>query len=505
MRELLNTDYKMYCHVEGVNFASTVYDTQDISTIRGSSLLLERIPTVLGLSLAPYKPEQVEFGAAKAVFRLAEGTEEEVHQTIAEALERPPWSHMSIVHGLGASPEAARRAARIMQYQTWTVPDPGEPADLPDALDFTRPGQNEVPSPGEGTATRVLSESTFTRRAEGTRNRPNFMDRDHFRPPYDFNEMLRDPDKVPEMIQNKLAVIATDGIKGGELREAFADDIAFSKAMKKFRSNLANALSDWAELPGAHVLAGKMKVPRFDALLWGGDDIVFVMPAWLAMPFMEVFFRVTESYEFTPEGQNARKLYHRVACIIANAKTPIRQMRALALDAEWQLKNASELQSPSFEKNSQKGAEIATGVFSIDIFESAALPHKKILPYRTAQYGSRYVLGEDMFMSSDITPIIEFCRLVTEEGQVGLTRSLIHGALHDMRQLGATVSSSSGQKAVVDRLSDHLKRVQGHEDTDLEIRAINGRFSKLPRRTSMVMAQVAQLLPYSKFKVGELG
>ena len=489
----------MFCHIEGVNFANTVYDTQDIATIRGSSLLLEKIPGVFSLAFAPYSPQQIEFGGAKAVFRFADGTNrDDVERTIHHVMSKSPWCHMSVVHGLGATPNAARAAARIMQYQTWSVPDPGLPAETPDVLDLTRPGQISIPNPGKESGHRLISESTYARRQNGTRNRPNFLQRDHFRPAFDFEEMLKDPGDVPEMVRNKLAVVAADGIGGGKLRNAFNDDIAFSQAMHDFRESLAEGLNDWAETPIAHLKAGMSKVPRFDTLLWGGDDMLFVMPAWLVMPFLSVFFEVTEAFGFSPEGESTQRLFHRVACIIADRKTPIRQMRALALDAEWELKNGIE------NLNADHSGEepIKRGVFSIDVFESAALPYTGVRAYRHAQYGQNYRVGDDMFLSSDVPKVIAFCQSISQSNPTGFTRTLINGALQDMRHIGAVVSSPSGQKAVNDRLSDHLYRVKG--ETHPDVNSMICEFTDLPRSASMVLAQTAQLASFMTLKTGEM-
>ncbi|MGY3436801.1 hypothetical protein [Marinovum sp. KMM 9879] len=479
----------MYCHIEGVNFDATVFDTQDISTIRGSSLLLEDLHHVFGLGLSPYRPEKVEFGGAKALFRLPNGTDEPaVRQTISEVMAKAPWCHMSVVYGFGDTPETALRAARIMQYQSWSVPDPGDAGERPCALDLKRPAQVEIANPSGGK--RLVSHSVAARRQQGTRARPDFLNRDGFRTPYDFDEMLGNPTGVPEMIQGKMAVIYADGIGGSTLRGAYNDKTAFSDAMKDMRQTLAEALNDWAETPGVHREAGTWIVPRFDTLLWGGDDMTFVMPAWLALPFLHIFFDVTEHYMFRPQGGTGRKLHHRAACIIANKKTPIRQMRALAQNAEVQVKSALEARQIE-----------GSGAFTIDVFESAALPHAEILPYRIEQYGSGYSVGQDVFVASDVERIEYFCAELTDDDADGLTRTLLHGALADMRHIGATACSPSGNEEVLKRLKDHFQRVHGEDVPDHHLMTSKvADLSSLERpTTSLALAQIAQLLPYTGF------
>ena len=173
-------------------------------------------------------------------------------------------------------------------------------------------------------------------------------------------------------------------------------------------------------------------------------------------------------------------------------------MRALALDAEWELKNGIE------NLNADHSGEepIKRGVFSIDVFESAALPYTGVRAYRHAQYGQNYRVGDDMFLSSDVPKVIAFCQSISESTPTGFTRTLINGALQDMRHIGAVVSSPSGQKAVNDRLSDHLYRVKG--ETHPDVNSMICEFTDLPRSASMVLAQTAQLASFMTLKTGEM-
>jgi hypothetical protein len=489
----------MYCHIEGVNFDQTVFDTQDIATIRGSSLLLEELGDQVEKALEPFAPAKLEFGASKALFKLGRGTEAGISAAIASFAASSPWCHLSLVYGVKENPTKAKCAAAIMQYQTWTVPNPGEPGaagSLPDVLDLTRPSQVEIDHPGGGK--RWVSHSVAERRSNGTRKRPAFLNRENFRHPTDFDEILSDAG-VSEQIANKLAVIAADGIGGGKLRELYGDGAEFSEAMADMRAELAEALNLWAINKGAHVISGDKLVPRFDALLWGGDDMTFVMPAWLALPFLEVFFRVTEGYTFKPKGHQPQRLYHRAACIIANKKTPIRQMRALASNAEWELSCALKMAKQS--QDEMKPANC--GVFSVDVFESAALPHAEIIPYRTEQYGSKYKAGMDMFASTDVGKVIGFCRDISSDDESSLTRTLLHGALESLWHDGRAVLSVGKDDPVEARLRDYFRRVQVADDVDARLTALIHDFSERPRPLALVLAQAAQLLPYTEFKLGE--
>lgn len=54
-------------HVEGVNFESTVEDTDDLSTLRGGSLALLRLPEGAAEAVG-HGAKIVDIGASRAVF-----------------------------------------------------------------------------------------------------------------------------------------------------------------------------------------------------------------------------------------------------------------------------------------------------------------------------------------------------------------------------------------------------------------------------------------------------
>ncbi|SFR47883.1 hypothetical protein [Litoreibacter janthinus] len=483
----------MFLYFEGVNHAETLYDTDDISTIRGSSIQLEDLGPKMKAACAPLNPQLLSFGASKALLYI-DAPRTALEQAGQDAVQRAEWQPFSITWGIGDSDAQAIAAARIRQFQSWTFPPPDPAAAaVQDALDQTRPATIlDIHGSGEK---RMLSPATSARRENGKKNRRNlFTDAQKFAPPQSFEDITADPPPdIPQMVRGKLAVIYADGAGGGKLRKAVGDDLLFSKDIAKHRAALAAAVESWmlARGPyGCRTQNGKT-VPRFDTLLWGGDDMTFILPAWLALPFIGFFFEQIENWTFMTKTQGEQHLRHRLSCVIAGQKTPIRQFRTLARNGDSLLKRAV--------KNTLDDAP--QSAFSIDIFESSALPFDGLLAYRRQLYSPTYEPKDDFFLPPDATKLTDFCADVLradDEGVLSVTQ--IHGALESLRRgqgddpSSLTVASSKGDNRTRELVTSYYERVKGSPPP---FDAIIAAFSDQPRRFSMLLAQAAQLHPYA--------
>lgn len=68
-----------------------------------------------------------------------------------------------------------------------------------------------------------------------------------------------------------------------------------------------------------------VKALRLETLLWGGDELMFVMPAWIGFEFVQMFFEKTADWEI-----GGQQLSHSAGLVFCSAKTPIRIVRELA-------------------------------------------------------------------------------------------------------------------------------------------------------------------------------
>ena len=369
---------------------ATLFDVQDLCTLRGGSRALLLAPDVAMAALPPDAAEPVFTGASQALFRLKTGDRaaaEKIAATVRSALAAPgrkgsvaeALRRMRVVVDVEAADgdealaiERVTALNRFQQYQSLTVPlpplpDPGaDTGKLPCPLDRVRPGVEKDHPPGGGKE-RYLSSSVAARRAHGRRARQSLYGEE-------MRELLKDgeeaadttvtddfrdivagpPSHLPESLHNKLAVLYFDGNRFGKVRGemAAADPGGMPKALARFSATLkarrAELLGDVLQFladkgrsdQGAKAVfqdAGPRRAEtrrrlRLETLLWGGDEMTWVVPAWLAWDVLGRVFRTTADWkiELREDGGEfpGRRLTHAAGVVIAHYKTPIRQCRA---------------------------------------------------------------------------------------------------------------------------------------------------------------------------------
>ncbi|HEB86935.1 MAG TPA: hypothetical protein ENI68_07980 [Gammaproteobacteria bacterium] len=167
----------------------------------------------------------------------------------------------------------------------------------------------------------------------------------------DLNEIASSPkldsdNPVYPRLDGKIAIFYADGNDFGAIqRDAIQSpppDQQVNKQQefdKTIRTNRAQLLADLLDemLKGNNGLfphmitrsrdnAGKeIDALRFETLLWGGDELLFVMPAWIGFEFVQLFFRKTEKWQV-----GGKPLTHSAGLLLCSAKTPIRIARELA-------------------------------------------------------------------------------------------------------------------------------------------------------------------------------
>ncbi|HGG60553.1 MAG TPA: hypothetical protein ENK26_11685 [Gammaproteobacteria bacterium] len=141
-------------------------------------------------------------------------------------------------------------------------------------------------------------------------------------------------------LNNKMAVIYIDGNDFGAKRktlETANDYREFDQAILSARKNfLIHLFKTWGGQEA--FLNREIDAPedrenephcRFELLQWGGDELLFIVPAWLGFPILRQFFQ-------TPFEWNGKPLTHAAGMALCSIKTPISRAQALAIElAEW--------------------------------------------------------------------------------------------------------------------------------------------------------------------------
>ena len=174
-----------------------------------------------------------------------------------------------------------------------------------------------------------------------------------FVPTWTFEELARrgkwrmdhvDDDDPYAKLDGKMAVLYFDGNAFGRLQankvKELSDQREFDQAVREYRRGLMQALIQkikseprWQVKPDAEVakqFANKdgRELPyqgRLETLMWGGDELVWVLPAWCGFEAVNFFYEFSSGWEFA--GQ---KLTHAGGLVFCSHKSPIREVVTLA-------------------------------------------------------------------------------------------------------------------------------------------------------------------------------
>jgi hypothetical protein len=344
--------------VEGVNLDHFVYDTKDLSTTRGGSLLLlhaiEQVPgfaTSVPATLTP-----ISTGASSGLFSF-EGDGAKVRDEVAQGLR----SHIKLKHATFVVDVVEKSAsfqadvARLIAANRWrqmtspslAIPSTGTSSPEACAIDLVRPCVEATTLPGVRDQQRI-SASVLVRRKYGKDEKHLFYDREleelartadeksrtgiesvrrivadrEFA--FELDELTNDPSRGN--LNHKMAVIYVDGNSFG-LIQAGLDGSALKRwdtTLKRYRRQLLFDLLSRFPFGGWDTNFHRW---RFETLLWGGDELMWVVPAWKGWETLQFFFREASAWKF-----NAKNLKHAAGLVFCHHNAPIQRIIHLAKD-----------------------------------------------------------------------------------------------------------------------------------------------------------------------------
>jgi hypothetical protein len=157
-------------------------------------------------------------------------------------------------------------------------------------------------------------------------------------------------------ISGKLAVIHLDGNKFGAISSSISSKEklqTFSQAIRRFQANMLVHLLDWIVPENAVTSKNNdMIAPssvlqetgemlgeriRLETLLWGGDEMAFIVPAWRGWEAVGVLENALREFILSDAGvgrslekQLELHLTHAIGLCFANKNTPIRILKNMA-------------------------------------------------------------------------------------------------------------------------------------------------------------------------------
>ncbi len=343
---------RYYLRVDAVNLKNFVYDTNDISTIRGGSLiLLEAIKSLREQFSA--KLDSISTAASMGIFVIRNDAPEkdelqEIANEVLHYLNDYSKGHATFV--VAIEPEAEegfpltlKKLEAQIHRQQWRLPTVAIPQIAVTKqechIDGWRPGVEDYRVDPAVTNERI-SAATHYRRKQGRQLKHKLL-------PFIVGQNSDDDEKKDicakdlgklsqlgkkGVLNGKIAVIHADGNSFGKIRhnmcQAREDREEFDEKIQiDFHARFLNALLKYARDDEEFRTKDEygQKAHRLEVLLWGGDEMTLVVPAWKAWQTVELFYQHAKDLAFKEVP-----LTHCMALIFCHHNAPILQIRGLA-------------------------------------------------------------------------------------------------------------------------------------------------------------------------------
>ncbi|MCI5131878.1 MAG: hypothetical protein D3904_10200 [Candidatus Electrothrix sp. EH2] len=410
-----------YLRVEGVNLSNFIMDTNDLSTVRGGSLMLlramDRVEEVICRAMCSLDPVTraidpelaalqdelhrmdknrrrseknarkrlrkkikimqkdrpslheiyqaagaeipangrlwltITKGASWGLFQL-EVTEEEagaIKECVVNTLHRDGYEHATFVVDLlegksGGYQQNRDKVQTLNRWQQMQAPSLAVPEVDPQCsgvcdFDKIRPGKEKNWLKNE--EKEYISASVNHRRKVGRDSKQAFYERATNIKGLTFtNEFSQISSKPPEgvnpSLDGKIAFIYIDGNGFGNIQRASESPKVqrdFDKGTREGREEILKEIllrikddPDWLWYDKEK----QINRIRLETLLWGGDEIIWVVPAWRGWWMLKTFYELAENHIQHPT--TGEPLKHAAGLVFCHHKAPIKRIDALARD-----------------------------------------------------------------------------------------------------------------------------------------------------------------------------
>lgn len=482
--------------MEGVDFGATIDDTHNLSAFRGGSLALLAAPKAVCEFLKDKGlREEIFAGASQGAWavEIADDKAEKLRADVREHLGKDGasetaesvWQHLSFVVDIAQfdamkknddfralkQAEANNRERQFLKAN-WVLPEFDNTAKGSHAtLDRMRPAPPDCFVDTPAAKGKPVSLSFKARFDYGKFQRNHFYEEEAGMDAaygLDFAKSFEEiidqaPEGVSASIGGKIAVFYADGNKFSKIREEAGsiDGVRdFSSTVRLLQQELLGKILKWlrdgasGENWGAYVQypsKGKRDIwpLRFETLLWGGDELIFVMPAWLGIEFARKFFEWTEE---TKEGKRVWEfdktpLTFAAGLVFCHEKTPIRSARKVA-------------EAMANEAKKTLGGEYVN-VLQIEAFESIALPEYEngLENYRAAMFEAQALAAWLTLRGEDIARALD---RIEQLKNGAFPRSQLYWLLRMSRDeklfLLAATNKASADTQLTDDATSYFKR-----------------------------------------------
>jgi hypothetical protein len=338
-----------FMRVDALNHANFIFDTYDISRIRGGSyILLDVIEKKLTKKFQD-RIKPISTAASQGIFSFDAPDNDPAYpdtlrREILTFLQEATEGHATFVVAIEKSCADFKILLEKLEAQVhrmqWRFPSVSIPefnaTDQECYLDGWRPGtSNYFADPNVKNA--KVSASAQFRRERGRELKQRL-----------FYELLGDEKYQDSLCVKDLERLANDksqGILDGKIAYIHIDGNSFTRIRRKLctsrelRGDFDKAIKEGchkqfirellrhADLdPTFKTTDGKgQEALRIEILLWGGDEMTLIVPAWKGMEVMKLFYDQSEQLSFQDH-----KLSNRAAIIFCHHNMPILEIQKIA-------------------------------------------------------------------------------------------------------------------------------------------------------------------------------
>jgi hypothetical protein len=367
--------------VEGVNLASVLDDTDDISTRRGASMMLRQ--AIIEIEQECFTDEAISAGASEGLF-VYQGEDpaakvEEVASFLRQryvdltfVVDSVPLNNSKFKTAL----ERVITANRLRQLgqMTLVAPNQAPGSESACALDRLRPAVNKIKK-GQDEEEKLVSASVARRRKFGKEQRQGFYNREmQTDRTLIFTSDLQEL-STPGLNQNfanlngKIALIYLDGNKFGKIKDSCKEAAELRKFDRHIRQLRRDYLRAFIDLARNDLDFANHDQLRIEVLLWGGDEILLAVPAWKGIETLEHFFAFSADWNYA-----GKPLTHAAGIVFCGHHTPIQRSIRSAYELAEQVKKQLE--------GTQRNA------FDYLVLESIDYPTQSLQKFRQLRYGA---------------------------------------------------------------------------------------------------------------------
>ncbi|HFQ4839497.1 TPA: hypothetical protein ACGU2D_003866 [Vibrio vulnificus] len=373
-----------FLKVEAVNFGNTIFDTNQLSVVRGGSYALKEIVRQIEKKLIDRKIEgfqSVTLGGSTGIFCCDADSINQMRslvelylcdqQTIKEQTFTPNNVFSFVITSVVSkdylqAKEQLYALGRHKQAQSFShaLPDFSSSGEqvcplngylLADSKNNNiKAAKNSKVSTsvdlryqiGRKVRTTIYSEEQAILAAQlsdlGKPQEERRTDIEELRFPSDLETLAGQHHKLA--LNGKVAVIYVDGNAFGKAQKTHIEQSsnkieaqqAFDLQLRSDRAEYLVSLVEFLNQQGATLQENNETMVQLETLLWGGDEMTIVVPAWIGMATLHHFFEKHNNYQIC--GQ---PLTFSAGIVFASCKTPIRKLEQAAMSLADAIKQQS--------------------------------------------------------------------------------------------------------------------------------------------------------------------